>query len=277
MTGVTHARRFRSPHGGIHLPNRQHHPSSRVVAHLATHIKQEIGASRAATGRLAFPSQRAGLTPTPIANYLIEQSAAIKAQVSSVERQVRRLVDRDAGELRIGVGPIIEQVLLPQTLIELRSKTGKVRFSVLTEHADVLMARLEAGDLDVVAGPFAADWQDIKERGLIAVDLIQEPTINVARPDHPILQVKDPDFLGYPYASPPLQGAVESELTNPGLAQDSSPKIMRCSNAWHLLQTISLADQGQCLSQRSKRGCWRKFQASCCELAKCLPLQGGGR
>ena len=45
-------------------------------------------------------------------------------------------------KLRIGVGPIIEQVLLPQTLVELRKQTGNVRFSVLTEHADVLMARL---------------------------------------------------------------------------------------------------------------------------------------
>ena len=204
------------------------HISQPTLSKRLARLEQQLGAS-------LFHRSARGLTPTPIANYLIEQSAAIKAQVSSVERQVRRLVDRDAGELRIGVGPIIEQVLLPQTLIQLRSKTGNVRFSVLTEHADVLMARLEAGDLDVVAGPFSADWQDIKERGLIAVDLIQEPTINVARPDHPILQVKDPDFLSYPYASPPLQGAVESE------ADESRPRPRLVSENYALLKRVALA------------------------------------
>ena len=86
------------------------HISQPTLSKRLARLEQQLGAS-------LFHRSARGLTPTPIANYLIEQSAAIKARVSSVERQVRRLVDRDAGELRIGVGPIIEQVLIPQTLI----------------------------------------------------------------------------------------------------------------------------------------------------------------
>ena len=147
---------------------------------------------------------------------------------------MRRLVNRDAGELRIGVGPIIEQVLIPQTLIELRNKQER-RFSVLTEHADVLMARLEAGDLDVIAGPFAADRPDIRERGLIAVDLIQEPTTNVARPDHPILRAKTPIFWAIHMPPLPFKERLSQTLTNPGLARDSSQKN------YALLKQVALA------------------------------------
>ena len=163
-------------------------------------------------GAKLFHRASNGLQPTLIANYLVDSANPIKARVSSIERQIGRILSHDQGEVNIGVGPIIEQVLLPAVLIKLTNNSGNVRFSVLTERAAVLMEKLKSGELDVIAGPFGASTQDLDENGLTSIELIHEQTINVARSGHPIFNAKNPNFLDYAYASPPLQGTMQSSL-----------------------------------------------------------------
>ena len=163
-------------------------------------------------GAKLFHRAPSGLTPTLIANYLVDSANPVKARVASIERQVERILDHDKGDVRIGVGPIIEQVLLPDVLIEMTNKTGNVRCSVLTERASVLIEQLKAGALDVIAGPFGAHGEDLEEEGITAIDLIKETTVNVARADHPIFVNNKPNFLEYAYAAPPLQGTMESPV-----------------------------------------------------------------
>lgn len=50
--------------------------------------------------------------------------------------------DYETGAVRLGVGPIIEQVLLPRVLPEFVAQTGAVQLSILTEHADRLIQYL---------------------------------------------------------------------------------------------------------------------------------------
>lgn len=163
-------------------------------------------------GAKLFHRTPSGLRPTGIATYLVESAQPLKAQVAGIERQVERIVNHEQGELRIGVGPIVEQVLLPEVLIELTRRSGNVRCSVVTDRADVLLAQLHGGELDVIAGPFGTGREDLAEEGLTAFDLIQEQTVNVARADHPIFSAENPDFLAFAYASPPLQGAMASSV-----------------------------------------------------------------
>ncbi len=163
-------------------------------------------------GAKLFHRAPSGLKPTLIANYLVDSANPIKARVSSIERQVERILAHDQGEVRIGVGPIIEQVLLPAVLIELTNQSGNVRFSVLTERAAVLIEQLKSGALDVIAGPFGANNSDLEEDGITSIDLIHERTVNVARADHPIFVTKNPNFVEYAYAAPPLQGTMQSSV-----------------------------------------------------------------
>ena len=54
------------------------------------------------------------------------------------------------------LGPIIEQVLLPEVLGRFVVETGQVRINTVTDHADTLVELLKTGRLDVIAGPFDA-------------------------------------------------------------------------------------------------------------------------
>ncbi len=163
-------------------------------------------------GAKLFHRAPSGLKPTVIAKYLVESAHPLKAKISSIERQVERMLAHDQGEIRVGVGPIIEQVLLPPVLIQLTNRTGNVRFSVLTERAAVLLEQLIAGRLDVIAGPFDAGSAELADAGITSINLIQEKTINVARADHPVFDTKNPDFAKYAYAAPPLQGTMKSSV-----------------------------------------------------------------
>lgn len=163
-------------------------------------------------GAKLFHRASSGLKPTLIATYLVDSANPVKARVSSIERQIERILSHDQGEVRIGVGPIIEQVLLPAVLIKITNSSGNVRFSVLTERASVLTEKLKSGELDVIAGPFGASSQNLEEDGLTSIELIHERTINVARFGHPIFKSKKPNFLEYAYASPPLQGTMASSV-----------------------------------------------------------------
>ncbi len=153
-----------------------------------------------------------GLKPTQIAHYLIKSATQIKANVASVERHVERLIEHDAGDIRVGVGPIIEQVLFPPVLIDFAKRTGNVRLYVVTDRAEVLLDQLMDGALDLIAGPYDHTSPDYEEKWILALELIRETTINVARPSHPIFD-EDPEtaFINYPYAAPPRQGAMSRE------------------------------------------------------------------
>lgn len=191
-------------------------------------------------GAKLFHRAPSGLKPTHVANYLIASATQIKASVSGIERQVERILAHDQGEVRIGVGPIIEQVLLPAVLIALSKKSGDVRFSVLTERASVLVERLKSGALDVIAGPFDTEDDTLEEHGIASIELIKERTINVARSDHPIFTIKEPDFLDYPYASPPLQGTMKSAV------RSGTERRRLSSDNYTLLKKVALETDYLC-------------------------------
>ena len=74
--------------------------------------------------------------------------------MQAIERQIRRMADLEAGHLRVGVGPIIEQVLLPEVLSNFLNLTGGVQITVVTEDARNLIEQFTSSGLDVIVGPF---------------------------------------------------------------------------------------------------------------------------
>ena len=153
-------------------------------------------------GARLFHRASNGLKPTLIANFLVEKASPIKSHISSIERQVERILSHDQGDIRIGVDPIIEQVMLPGVLIKMMNYSGNVRFSVFTEGATALVDKLKSGELDVIAGSFGASPCHPEDHDIMSIELTREQTINVARVGHPIFKTRNPKFFEYAYAYP---------------------------------------------------------------------------
>ncbi len=179
-----------------------------------------------------------GVVPTEIARYIIASSHSIQAQIMRIERHVEQLSELATGEIRLGVGPIIEQVLLPELELRFVEVTGNVRLSIFTDHAEKSLARLHSADLDVVAGPFRAT----EHPDLAGFPLIKDSFTTVAHAGHPVYSdTHQEDIRSFATASPVPQGAV----TGGAVAYPESPKQIVCDN-YSLLKHLTLNSDCLC-------------------------------
>ena len=80
-----------------------------------------------------------GLSPTKIADYIIGAAKPLDGHLRSIARYVELATQFEVGHLNIGVGPIIEQIFLPEVLKQFVASTGDVHISIVTEDDSTLL------------------------------------------------------------------------------------------------------------------------------------------
>lgn len=155
----------------------------------ALHLSQPTVSKRVARleqvlGVRLFHRLPRGMTPTAVADYLLEQESLLNHQMQALQRQVDRMKNLDAGSVRLGVGPIIEQALLPKVLPRLLASTGETQITVVTEDDQNLIDQFTSSKLDVIVGPFAQT--DVGIPALVEVPMLEEPLIAVVDAQHPL-------------------------------------------------------------------------------------------
>ena len=136
-------------------------------------------------GVTLFHRHPSGLTPTEASRYLIAEGQSLKGRLTAMSRHLQLMKDLKVGELRLGVGPIVEQLFFPDVLLRLSELTDHLPVSVSTDRPEFLLQQLREGAVDLVVGPF--------NRASVADDLyyqeiMHEANIAVARAEHPLLQ-----------------------------------------------------------------------------------------
>lgn len=207
---------------------------SRKLARLESRLKTRL-----------FHRSPTGMVPTAVAEYVIEAARPLDTALRKIERHVEQLTQLETGEVRLGVGPIIEQVLLPEVLGRFVVETGQVSISTVTDHADTLVDQLRSGRLDVIAGPFrAVDYPD-----LVGYPLISDSLVTVARAGHPLFADGNRQRpQGFPLAAPLPQGSLTAgdaeRPANQRIASDNYPLLIRvalssdciCRGPWPLFR-----------------------------------------
>ncbi len=92
------------------------------------------------------------MAPTSTAEYILSQEPDLNNHMQAIERQIQRMADLEAGHLKLGVGPIIEQVLLPEVLSGFLTLAGDAQITVVTEDDKNLIEQLALSELDVIWG-----------------------------------------------------------------------------------------------------------------------------
>ena len=82
------------------------------------------------------------------------------------------MADLEAGHLRLGVGPIIEQVLLLGVLSGFLNLTGGAQITVVTEDDRNLIEQFALSELDVIVRPFEASDTGIDE--LVKLNILSD-------------------------------------------------------------------------------------------------------
>ena len=167
--------------------------------------------------------------------------------LSEVERHLELLNSLEVGQVNLGVGPIIEQVLLPQVLTTFIESTNGGEVAVVTEDDETLLEMFASSELDIVVGPFAAkDWQ---RRDITSIPMIEDEIVAITRHDHPIMQepkVSLELLMSYPLIAPKAQGTAK----NSKFSQITEILKVKSDN-YDLLKKVTLTTDSICAAPRS--------------------------
>ncbi|NIB43531.1 LysR family transcriptional regulator [Pseudomaricurvus alkylphenolicus] len=127
-----------------------------------------------------------GLSPTDHTKFIIESSEPIKTKIQSIERHIELMNTLEAGELRIGVGPIVEQLYFPYSILQLtNSPTSNLNITIRTEKSDDLKQLLLEGLVDIAVGPF--EESSTREEYQI-FPIASQPLMIATRAHHPLVE-----------------------------------------------------------------------------------------
>lgn len=104
-----------------------------------------------------FSRDNAGMAPTEAAKFLLREGDELRTQLSIIERKLELMASQVGGIVKIGVGPIIEQIILPKVLLDFSEQDYQFKISVVTLSQRALLDQLKRGEIDLAIGPFADD------------------------------------------------------------------------------------------------------------------------
>lgn len=136
-----------------------------------------------------FFRNNVGMMPTDAALYIIKQGRKLTPELNAIQRHIELMANLEAGELNIGIGPIIEQLYFPKVLLDFTEETDNIQISLKTDSPQKLLDMLSSGEMDIVLGPFSVEQLDDT---LLASPIQTSKIITVARPGHPLLAEPGP-------------------------------------------------------------------------------------
>lgn len=167
-------------HGSVNKASEVLHVTQPTLSKRLSRLEQTLGTA-------LFLRSSSGLTPTPHTRFIIEQAQPAKTTMGNIERHIALANTLEAGALRLGIGPIIEQLYFPHALHALtQSETSTLKLSIRTEAADDLKRLLLDGVIDIAVGPFE---HNDEEAPCTVHPIAKQPLVYAARPLHPLAKM----------------------------------------------------------------------------------------
>ena len=209
-------------------------------------LSKRLARLESTLGAELFFRYSTGLVATPVAEYVLAESHRARSQMRDIKRHVELMTSLDAGELRLGVGPIVEQLMLPQVLSRFLETTGDVSVSIVAEDDQTLLKLFADAELDIIVGPFSASEQSTDHiRGF---EMVSDHIVAVVRASHPLCgeAVTESALAQYPLISPKAQGTVRGQNIPSGF---NNLKIV--SDNYDSLRSLTLSSDAICMGPRA--------------------------
>ena len=209
-------------------------------------LSKRLARLESTLGAELFFRYSTGLVATPVAEYVLAESHRARSQMRDIKRHVELMTSLDAGELRLGVGPIVEQLMLPQVLTRFLETTGEVSVSIVAEDDQTLLKLFTDAELDIIVGPFSASEQSTDHiRGF---EMVSDHIVAVVRASHPLCgeAITESTLTQYPLISPKAQGTVRDQNIPAGF---NNLKIV--SDNYDSLRSLTLSSDAICMGPRA--------------------------
>ena len=104
-----------------------------------------------------FYRDTGGMVPTEAAKLLTHRSQTLTSQLAQLERELELMANLKGDMISIGVGPIVEQDILPKVLLDFVEHEYNFKISTVTLSSEALLENLLNGRLDIVIGTFGEE------------------------------------------------------------------------------------------------------------------------
>ncbi|MDW4499336.1 LysR family transcriptional regulator [Sulfitobacter sp. D35] len=177
---VTMVRRI-SELGNLSAAARDLGLSQPALTKILARLEDELGV------RLFDRSPR-GMVPTPSGQFFLSRMQRFEADMRSLTRDLAALNAGHGGEVSLGVGQFWLGRLLPAAIGRMARVAPNVRFRILAGSRSDSIARLMAGDVDLVLGRIADDM----DGDLVGEAMADVGMSLVVREDHPLIRLGRP-------------------------------------------------------------------------------------
>jgi len=165
-------------------------------------LSRSIAAFEDGFGVVLFDRGRGGVTPTAVGNLVVQQAEALVRSARGFDLNLRLYASGDAGQLCIGMGPMMASILLAPLSRDLVRLFPKLNIMNLIRTPDRLLSALREDEIELVVGhpPASADTADLDVSILARLDI----GIYVRR-GHPLAAKDGPSvsaLLRFPIACP---------------------------------------------------------------------------
>ena len=172
-----------------------------------------LGELEHALGVPLFERLPRGVVPTRYGEVLIRRAGAALSEMDAAHQEIMELLSGLSGRVAVGTVMTPSISLLPQTVQLLKSRFSRVHVSISVESSKVLIARLRAGELDMVIGRIL-DSDSANE--LNFEPLTDEPHSLIARAGHPLINHPDlrlENLVNEGWIMPPTGSILRDRLT----------------------------------------------------------------
>lgn len=167
------------------------------------------------------------IEPTEYAVLLERHARSLVVAERRAFDAVRSLSEAKSGWLRIGIGETMTGKALMPLLMELARERPDVKIAIQEDYTDRLIARLENGDIDLIAGSPVTAIEHLET--LHQHPLFETSDVIVARQEHPLAgkkRVSLQDMQAYswivPYSRRDAHEAIVTAFLNEGLPPPAS-------------------------------------------------------
>jgi DNA-binding transcriptional LysR family regulator len=205
-------------------------------------FSRSVQAAESELGLQLFDRGALEVSCTAAGAFVIERARRLLFDSRCLARDVSLYRERLIGDLAFGVGPFPAATLLPDLIIELRTRFPGINNRVEVNNWKYLVEHLRAEELDF----FVADIRDVpRDTDLTLRSIGQQHGRFYARAGHPLLAREDaapPDMLAHGLASVRLPVEIKAAMRRllglgPG---DPLPLALECDDV-HLLKRVALA------------------------------------
>jgi DNA-binding transcriptional LysR family regulator len=121
---------------------------------------------------------------TPIGELIVSRAERVMAETQNLIRDAELAAGGEAGQVRLGVGTLLENAFLPRLLVHVAEQHPRLRLTIEAGDADHLLPHLEARELDMVLCAFGPS---LEQSDLVYARFLDAEVVVVAAPSHPLV------------------------------------------------------------------------------------------